>query len=391
MQTILIVCALICCPSAFGIAVRRAPNKTLVAKPITAIPDKSAATPAMVVSKEVEHKAVAPEVQVAQLRAKLTKISSGFSKMLSGSAGKTHVGAMMSKVNDELQHVLMATKDSKDVKKALKQLQDANMAVKQMSTDVSQEQVQLMHESEEQEQSLLLGVLMQRQNDPMSKQLEVAASPEFAKLPVVVAVLAAKDMKTPLFKQIALYLDAHASVKPRQAEPVIPAKLLMGRDGKPDVTPIVSALEARLHKMEDNEKRMEEHHDQEMQELDRAAKEKKTDKRAVHQILRLKKGDNRAFAKQAALGKHDIETMKTAIDAVKNGDMAGLSKAQNALDASMKAAQARTGKFLVFVQLVHRAEGLDCPYCAAQCVDKCHNEGKPYTTCLTVCADAGKN
>jgi len=33
----------------------------------------------------------------------------------------------------------------------------------------------------------------------------------------------------------------------------------------------------------------------------------------------------------------------------------------------------------------------DCPYCAAQCVDKCHQAGNPYVQCLTDCADAGKD
>ena len=38
---------------------------------------------------------------------------------------------------------------------------------------------------------------------------------------------------------------------PEEAE--IPDKLKVGKDGKPDVTPIVMALQARLSKMEDNE------------------------------------------------------------------------------------------------------------------------------------------
>jgi hypothetical protein len=340
------------------------------------------------------HEAAAPakvgdEAQVTQLRAKLTKISGGLSKMASGNAGTTLVGEMVTKVNAELKHVLTETASPKDMKKALKQLQDANASVKQLSMDITNEQTRLMHEGEEQEESLLLGVLMQRQKDPMSKQWEVANSPEFAKLPAVIAVRAAKDTKTPLFKQIAAYLDAHAP--PKKPEPQIPAKLTKGKDGKPDVTPIVLALEGRMQKMEESERRMVEHHHEEMAQLDRVIKEKKNNTRVVHQIKAMKRRDERQFVKQSALGKHDIQTMKSAIEAVKKGDMAGLAKAQNALDASMKAAQARTGKFLVLVQLMHRAEGLDCPYCAAQCVDKCHNEGKPYVTCLTDCADAGKS
>jgi hypothetical protein len=295
---------------------------------------------------------------------------------------------MIAKVNTMVEQVLAETKNAKDVKKALKQLEVANGAIKQLGADVAHEQTQLMHEGEEQEQSLLLGVLMQRQKDPMSKQMEVLQSDEFKSLPCVVAVLAAKDTKTPLFQQVAAYLDAHAP--PKAVEPQIPNKLKAGKDGKPDVTPIVMALEARVEKMEDSERRMEEHHDEEMKELDRVAIEKKNNTRAVHQIKRMQKQDQRQFLKNSAVAKHDIQTMKEAIEAVKKGDLSGLASAQKALDKSMEMAKARQGKFLVFVQLVHQTEQLDCPYCVAQCVDKCHNDGKPYVTCLTDCADAGK-
>jgi hypothetical protein len=210
------------------------------------------------------------EAEVQQLRAKLTKVSGGFSKLLSGSTGKTHVGSMMAKVQAEVQQALKETAQPKDIKTALKRLQDANGAIKQLSADMANEQTQLMTEGQEQEDSLLLGILMQRQKEPMSKQLEVVNDPQFAKLPSVVAVLAAKDTKTPLFKQIATYLDAHA---PKQVE--IPDKLKQGKDGKPDVTPIVLALEARLHKMEDAESRMEEHHREADTRLDKAVQEKK--------------------------------------------------------------------------------------------------------------------
>jgi len=44
----------------------------------------------------------------------------------------------------------------------------------------------------------------------------------------------------------------------------------------------------------------------------------------------------------------------------------------------------------MFIQLANTVMNRDCPYCAAQCVDKCHQAGKPYVQCLTDCADAGK-
>jgi hypothetical protein len=367
---------LVLTPSVLGASLRRSPEKS----PTGIVKAEIAkAAPAMVLSDEV---------QVAHYREKLTKISGGFAKMLSSPTGTTHVGTMIKKVNAMVEQVLAETQHAKDVKKALKQLELANTAIKQLAIDVTHEQTQLMHEGEEQQQSLLLGVLMQRQKDPMSKQLEILQSDDFNKLPVVVAILAAKDRKTPLFQQVAAYLDAHSPPEP--AQPQFPKKLKKGKDGKPDVAPLVMALEVRLKKMEDGEKRMEEHHNEEMRELDRVAIEKRNNSEAVHQIKRMKKSDDRTFLKQSALAKKDVQTMKSAIEAVKKGDIAGLAKAQEALGKSMEVAKARTGGFLVFVQLVHKAEELDCPYCVAQCVDKCHNDGKAYTTCLTDCADAGK-
>jgi hypothetical protein len=288
---------------------------------------------------------------------------------------------------------LKETEKPQDVHKALKQLQDAQAGVQALSRDMTKQQTKLMAEGQEQEQSLLLGVLMRRQNEPRDKQMEVLTSAEFSKLEVVKAVLAAKNTKIPLFQQVAAYLDEH-SPKPKVVEsPTLemPAKLKRGKDGKPDVTPIVAALEVRLHRMEENQNHMEQHHKEAMQQFDKVAEAKKNSTKAVqHHIQKLKHSEERQFAKESAMGRHDIAALQSAIVAVKTGDMAALTKAQHALNASMKAAQARSGKFLVLVQLVQSAQGLDCPYCAAQCVDKCHSSGNSYTTCMTECADAGK-
>merc|ERR1719386_150501 len=107
---------------------------------------------------------------------------------------------MMTKFNAELQRVLQETEKPKDAKKALKQLQDAQAGVQTLLKDITKQQQKLMADGDAQEESLLLGVLMQRQSEPMSKQLEVLNSAEFAKLKVVKFVLAAKNTKIPLFK-----------------------------------------------------------------------------------------------------------------------------------------------------------------------------------------------
>jgi hypothetical protein len=294
--------------------------------------------------------------------------------------------------------VLEETKGSKDAK-ALKRLQDAQVGVRSLVGDLTHQQENIMKEGEEQEQSLLLGVLMTKQNKPMNEQLAVLQNDEFSHLACVKFVLAAKDTKTPLFKQVAAYLDTHSG-KPAAAKPAdgedaadaIPDKLKAGKDGKPDVSAIVSALQTRLKHLEESTAHQEKLHKDEMTDLETAVKKElaKKNAKAVKHIQLIEKKEQRQFAKQHAVAENDIKSMKGAIQAIQNGDMKLLAKSQAALEASMKAMQAQSGGFLYLIQLGHRSEGMDCPYCAAQCVDKCHTAGKSYVTCLTDCADAGK-
>jgi hypothetical protein len=87
-----------------------------------------------------------------------------------------------------------------------------------------------------------------------------------------------------------------------------------------------------------------------------------------------------ANAKKKAAAKMQPEVAK------KVGDNAPKdTKKKNVAKAATAAAKA------LFIQLASTITNRDCPYCAAQCVDKCHTAGKPYVQCLTDCADAGKN
>jgi len=88
--------------------------------------------------------------------------------------------------------------------------------------------------------------------------------------------------------------------------------------------------------------------------------------------------------------KHDIASMQEAVKAIKNHDVKALEKVKKALAESIRGLQAKNNGFLVLIEMGHQFMGRDCPYCVAQCVGKCHDAGKPYTACLTDCADAGK-
>jgi len=337
------------------------------------------------------------QAEVSKLQAKLEGVSAGLVKLLDpkGSLSKTRIAPEMSTFSAELIKTLAETKVEKDTKKALKKLHDAQAGVQSLTKDITLQQVRIFKEDEDQEVSLLLGVLMTKKKEPMDKQLEVMTDKEFANLAVVKAVLAAKDSKTPLFQQVAGWLDQHknatAAAPEVPASEQIPENLKKGKDGKPDVTPIVNALTARLHSLEANEKHHGMLHDEEMQEFDAAFKKaEKNNTHRAHRVELMKKKEARKYAKEAAMGKHDIQSMKEAIDAVKQGNMKKLTEVQNALAASMKAMEGQSGGFLYLIQLGHRASNMDCPYCAAQCFDKCHVAGKSYVECLTDCQDAGK-
>mmetsp|Transcript_102712 Transcript_102712/g.197157 ORF Transcript_102712/g.197157 Transcript_102712/m.197157 type:complete len:386 (+) Transcript_102712:105-1262(+) len=359
------------------------------------VPPK-AATPAP--QKEQPVKAPAApantSVEIAALRAKLTKVSAGLTNMLdakSGSIAGTKVAASMRSFATELGKTLKETEGAKDAS-ALKRLQDAQAGIHSLVKDMTLQQVRLMKESGEQQRSLLLGVLMTRRSDPMEKQLEVMKSPDFANLPEVKAVLAAKDTKTPLFQQIADYVDKHENhTSTNVSMNLIPNALKMKADGKPDVSPIVNALNARIQRLEEGEKHRAELHAKEMQALEASAKkEDKKNANLAHRVRLMKKSEDRKFKKAQALAHSDLVSLQAAVAAIQKGDIKALERSQLALKRPMQAMQAQSGRFLVLIELGHRMESLDCPYCAAQCVDKCHSEGQTYVTCLTRCADAGK-
>jgi len=333
--------------------------------------------------------------EVATLRAKLSKVAAGLFKLLdakTGSLAGTKIAAGMKTFSKELSQTLKETEGKSDAA-SLKRLKDAQAGVHSLVRDMTSRQVNLMKETQEQARSLLLGVLMTRKDEPMEKQMEVLSDPEFKDLPEVKAILAAKDTKTPLFKQIAQYIDKHENrTSAASVEDGIPAKLKKLANGKPDVTPIVDALEVKIKDLEKSEKRRDELHAKEMKSLEDAAvkEDKKKNERLAKKVRRTEKKEDREFKKQQGLAHKDIGSLKAAVTAIEKGDLKALGKAQSALEQSLHAMSAHNGGFLVLIQMTHRLEGLDCPYCAAQCVDKCHTEGKSYVTCLTECADAGK-
>merc|ERR1719277_1660885 len=61
---------------------------------------------------------------------------------------------------------------------------------------------------------------MTKKGEPFDRQLEILRSPKFSRLPVSKELLATQNKTTPLFQQVALYMDKHGSkVEPAAVEP----------------------------------------------------------------------------------------------------------------------------------------------------------------------------
>lgn len=337
--------------------------------------------------KAAEKKAtVAPgnATAVLALHKQLQTIEGRLETMLNakdGSLAHAKVGPTMKVFLKELQTVLKDTAPEKKLAPAaaMEKLLAAKHGLASLFSDLNTRQVELMKEDNAQRESLLLGVLMTHQKDSMEEQLKILKNDDFAPLEVAKALLEKHNSETPLYVQAASYLDKHPN---RKAAPMLAAKPTN------PLAQVQSMLQKRLDALQHEYQVREKLHQKKAEEL--AARFKKASKTEQHTVHIMEKREERNFKKWSTMRKHDIAAMQDAVDGVKKGDMKAVGRAKAALEASLKAMQGQTGGFLYLIQLGHRLEERDCPYCAAQCVDKCHTAGKSYVTCLGDCADAGK-
>lgn len=325
---------------------------------------------------------------VHKLHEQLVTVEGGLENLLAqkdGPLAHTKVRPMLAAFAKQLRQTLNETAAPKDTAAAMKLLGDAKAGVAGLMKDLSTQQENLMKEDEDQKTSLLLGVLMTRQKQPMDEQYDVIESDDFAGLAVSKALIARHNESEPLFKQAADFLDGKVKAPPAPVTPQEKKKAALA-----NIQRIASRLERRVAVLENEEKVGEESHAREMKALDLEEKKVAKDSTKKRQVEHIKKREQRKFKKWEAMSHHDLEAMRSAVAAVKKGDIKALMKTQQALKNSLQAMQAKSGAFLHLLQLGHTVMRRDCPYCAAQCVDKCHQAGKSYGTCLTDCADAGK-
>jgi len=276
-----------------------------------------------------------------------------------------------------LRATLVSTAAPKDIPAAMKKLHDAQAGVVGLSKELASQQMALMHQDETEETNLLLGVLMTHRGEPMKKQLEVLESPDFRLLPVSKALLAKHEDKTPLFQQVALFMDKHnATVNMTSAD----AKAMR-------LQKTIAYFEHRVDVMKGQEEKSRSIHERRDQEYEKLIKG--SSGKSAHHFQLMMKSSDREYKKRMLSHTKETKMMEDIVAALKKGDAVALKKAEHVLQVHMKAMQAKSGNFLHFLQLGHRLASHDCPFCVAQCIGKCHDAGNPYAGCMVQCADAG--
>lgn len=312
-------------------------------------------------------------------RVKLGKMSTMLSSMLSNKAlSNSKVAPSLKLFASNLDTILNMTKTMKPVD-AMKKLSDARAGVKGLLSDMTKTQESLMKDDFQSRESLLMGVLMTHQKDAIDAQKNILQADEFKGLDVSKALLQSNDTAKPLYVQAATYLDSHKNAGGEMAH--------TSASHAAHAEALAASLERRVSTLVTELNTKQSHHAKKMAELQALVSK---GGKEVNILKATIKREEHRFKKWAALQQHDIDTMKTAADAVRKGDVKALDRARSALQASLNSLKDKNGGMMVFLQQGNTLFEQDCPYCAAQCVEKCHNKGEPYTACLGECADAGK-
>jgi hypothetical protein len=332
--------------------------------------NKSAAKPDAIISQK----------EVDKERNKLETMSAMLSKMLqSDTLSHSKVAPALKMFTSNLGSVLNATKGMKPAE-AMQKLATAKASVSGLVSEMTNQQESLMREDFEQRESLLMGVLLSKKDKPMDEQLEILRNEDFEGLDVSKALLKAHDSKVALYKQAAQYLDSH-----KHAGGAL-SSATASHQSRLDA--MAAAFDKRVTALENEKKVSQLKYKKTMAKLEGlAAKATGRSKMVFGSMI---KKEQHAYKKASARADHDIESMKEAAAAFRKGDMKALNHARAALQKSLDSLKNKNGAMLVFLQQANTYLAKDCPYCAAQCVEKCHTGGKSFVACLTDCQDAGK-
>jgi len=345
---------------------------------------------------------------VPTLTKKLEQIVGGlegiYAQQEKSSNGPSNFAKILKPFLTEMHAVLKEVQTDKKLTEAqkLEKLHNAEASVSGLKKDMAKLTTDLKAEGEEEKESLLMGVLMSRKDKPEAQQLEVMKSDDFKNLEVVKYVLAHRDAKKSLVEQVAAHLDSkpHSKSSSRLSLQATTQQIATKLDGFLKNLENHLAHQEKLHKKVSNELAEQLKKDEakmaSLKGKDKNLKDKSVNEekakaaRSVKLVKRMQKKENREYLKQHALMERDVSALKKAIAGVQKGDMRAVGQMQQVLKDSISAMKGRDD-FLHFLQLSEYTDSRsgDCPYCKAQCLEKCHNDGHSFMECMGTCANAG--
>lgn len=364
-------------------------------------------TTAFLQKPKVAEKTVAPDNDVAKLTNKLDHVIAGLDKVYEaqsqGKNGVSRFGKLLKPYLSEMHTVMTQVKTDKKMTEGqkLEKLHNVEASVNGLKKDMDKLTTTLKAEGQEEKESILLGVLMSRKNKSEKEQLEVLESNDFKNLDVVKYVMAHHVANKSWAEQVAARLDAttqvnHTAVKTMAAATEGIANQLTG---------FLKTMEKHLGDQEKFHKKITAEQAKELKEYESKLKtlegkdknmanktlteEKQKTSRLIKIIKRRQKKEDRQYKKEHGMMSKDVKALSSAIEAVKKGDMTQLQKMQAVLQQSMKAMSGNQD-FLHFLQLQAWTDhSKACPYCKAQCLEKCHNGGHSFMQCMTECENVG--
>jgi hypothetical protein len=349
--------------------------------------------------------------EISTITKKLEGVITGLQKIQktqgSGPEGETKFSKILTPFLAGLHTVIDEVKTDKKLSEdqKLEKLKNAQASIAGLTKDMAKRSLELKDEDESEKESLLLGVLMARKGHPES-QMEVMKSDDFKNLACVKYVLEHHDAKKEVAEEVAVYLDGKSGGgKNNTKKAAVPEKKMSLQAVTAE---IVGQLQGQLTKMQEHMKLQEKLHGEVDGEhkkiLDKLnaeekklktglkgaadQKKKKQVDRAIRTAKRLQKKEDAEYKREHGMITRDVGNLKSAIESVKKGDMKALASAQSALEQSMNSMK-NTQDFLHFLQLSTYTREQDCPYCKAQCLEKCHADGHSFMDCMGQCENAG--
>eukprot|EP00448_Togula_jolla_P008129 CAMPEP_0170602438 /NCGR_PEP_ID=MMETSP0224-20130122/18388_1 /TAXON_ID=285029 /ORGANISM="Togula jolla, Strain CCCM 725" /LENGTH=380 /DNA_ID=CAMNT_0010927271 /DNA_START=62 /DNA_END=1202 /DNA_ORIENTATION=+ len=270
--------------------------------------------------------------------------------MNAGPLGGSKVGPTLRVFAQKLTSVLEETKSIKDPVLAMSKLKAAKGSVSALVKDLTTQQASLMAEDAAQRESLLLGVLMARQTYPIAEQMEVLKSVDFASLPVVQELLHRHNATTPLYQQVAQYLDKHHGVAGAAVSSEVIRNVTLSKEAvaRGHMLDLAAKFEKRVTALQLELDTRSKQHEAKMEQLN-----KQISKVSTHDARLLKyarKREERNYKKWVATREHDLKSMRAAADAMRTGDIEAIKRIQRAMAESLKAMKSNGQGFLVLIQ-----------------------------------------